>query len=568
MARAILSWNVPPPPNTPDFTPIWGNAVEAYVLVRPASQFNLKDILSPDFIKDFSSAIIPEQTITLKPQPEPLHAVLASYEKQGVELHRAVFPMFSELTQNPVHLSKLQSPLLNLQQLPILGGLNIDWTKVLGAIENTDGNIDFEELNCIGLQPRASVDHLVGILKVKKPLGYSGDLCSTGSQEYIRFYMDFGAGWQDMGLSSVQVYDLNELPKSGLHYAVLLPVNLDQYRNPCQKGPVFAKMRAIMSWNSPPPANTPNYKPTWGNAEETTVLLSPKNSNSTGLPAPAITAVCGQSVAEINQFTGLLTNGGFNKAPFANSLWISGHIGNAPDASSGAIKLKYRLMVSNKETPVIETDYKPITNSFDIRTEQLSGGVWTFPPAISQTPDADGWVAYQEDLTNPVQTFTNLDILGVVHTVGDVNLYRWLRIDVQDALNPATIYKSVVVKVRVDNAAPTATITMDQGPCSDINIGAEITGSYVTADEHYSHVAISVLGNGGGVAHLTPSSASAMGESGTWSFSTAGMTACGYVVQLTSWDRAIIGYVSGTAYAASGGHHYQPLAIGFCLRKL
>jgi len=564
LARAILSWNVPPPPNAPNYTPIWGNAVEAYVLVRPASQFNLKDILSADFIKDFSSAIIPEQIITLKPQPQPLHAILASYEKQGVELHRAVFPMLNELSQSPVQLSKLQSPLLNLQQLPILGGLNIDWTKVLGAIENTDGNIDYEELNCIGLQPRASVDHLVGILKVKKPQGYSGNLCSKGSQEYVRFYMDFGAGWQDMGLSSVQVYDLNELPKSGLHYAVLLPVNLDQYRNPCQKGPIFAKMRAIMSWNSPPPANTPNFKPTWGNAEETTVLLTSKHTNSTGLPAPAITAVCGQSVADINQSTGLLTNGGFSKAPFANSLWKSGHIGNAPDASSGGVnRLKYRLMAS-----VDGVNFNPVTTAFDIRTEQLIGGSWNFPAPFSLTPLADGFVEYQEDLVDPIQTFVNLDILGVLHTAGDDNPYRWLRIDVKDAVNPAIVYSSEVVKVRVDNAAPTATITMDQGPCSDINVGDSITGTYVTADEHFDNVSMAVLGAGGGTVIKTPTAGPSLtGESGTWSVSTTGMTPCGYVVQLTSHDRAIIGYASGTSYVAGAGHYYQPLAIGFCLRK-
>ncbi len=564
LARAILSWNVPPPANTPHYTPVWGNAVDAYVLARPASQLVLKDLMAPALLQELSSAVDIEQTITLKPQLAALPALLTSYEKEGVHLHRALFPMVTELTETPTQLSKLHAlPSQSLIKSPIFGGIHIDWPKVIEAIKNTDGNIDYEELNCIGLQPRASLDHLVGILKVKKPQGYSGNLCSKGSQEYIRFYMDFGAGWQDMGLSSVQVYDMNPLPKNGLHYAVMLPVNLDKYRKPCHSGPVFARMRAILSWNSAPPANSPNYKPTWGNAEETTVLLKPKAGNNTGLPAPVITAVCGQSVAEIDPATGLLTNGGFTKAPFANSLWISGHIGNAPDASSGAAKLKYRLTAS-----VDGTHFNPVTTAFDIRTEQLSGGTWTFPAPISLAPQADGFVAYQEDLIAPIQTFINLDILGVLHTAGSASPYRWLRVEVQDAINPATIYASNVVMVRIDNAAPTASITMDQGPCSDINIGDTITGSYITADEHYSSVSIAVLGSGGGPVTLTPTvGPSLTGESGKWSFATAGMTACGYVVQLTTHDRAIIGYVSGTSYAAGGGHYYQPLAIGFCLRK-
>ena len=122
--------------------------------------------------------------------------------------------------------------------------------------------------------------------------------------------------------------------------------------------------------------------------------------------------------------------------------------------------------------------------------------------------------------------------------------------------------------MRVDNAAPTATITMDQGPCSDINAGDSITGTYVTADAHFDSVSIAVLGAGGGAVIKTPTTGPSLtSESGTWSLSTVGMTPCGYVVQLTSHDRAIIGYVSGTSYAAGGGHYYQPLAIGFCLRK-
>ncbi|MES2502714.1 MAG: hypothetical protein V4545_08920 [Pseudomonadota bacterium] len=570
LARAILSWNVAPPANTPNYVPVWGNAVDAYVLARPAAHLVLKDLMIPALLQELNEVVNLEQTIAIKKENVALSALLRTYEKEGVELHRSVFPLVAELISNPTQLSALHAlPNLSLQKSPLLniGGFKIDWPKIIDVIQNTDGNVDYEELNCIGLQPRASLDHLVGILKVKKPQGYSGNLCSKGSQEYVRFYMDFGSGWQDMGLSSVQVYDMNPLPKTGLHYAVMLPVNLDKYRKPCHSGPVFAKMRAVMSWNSPPPANTPYYKPTWGNAEETTVLLTPKKTNSTGLPAPAITAVCGQSVAEINQSTGLLSNAGFDKAPFANSLWISGHIGNAPDASSGAAKLKYRLMAS-----VDGVNFNPVTNAFDIRTEQLEGGVWNFPAPISLTPPADGFIEYQEDLVaeliDPIQTFVNLDILGVLHTAGDASPYRWLRVDVQDTVNPAIIYASEVVKVRVDNAAPTATITMDQGPCSDINAGDSITGTYVTADAHFDSVSIAVLGAGGGAVTKTPTSGPSLtGESGTWSFSTTGMTPCGYVVQLTSHDRAIIGYVSGTAYAAGGGHYYQPLAIGFCLRK-
>lgn len=319
-------------------------------------------------------------------------------------------------------------------------------------------------------------------------------------------------------------------------------------------------MRAILSWSSPPPANTPDFIPTWGNTENTLVMLTPAKTQEGTKPAPVITAVCGQSVVEISPTTGTLTNAAFNDAPFANSLWISGHIGNAPDASSGVAKLKYRLLVSTDGV-----NYNPVNNAFKVALEQLIGGTWIFPAPVNQVP-VDGYVEYQEDLAVPVQTFVNLDILGVIHTAGDASPYRWLRVEVVDPTNSAITYLSNIIKVRVDNTAPTANITMDQGPCSDINIGDTITGTYTTADDFFSSVSITKLGNPGGLLTKTPSFSNAFGEAGTWALDTNGMTKCGYVMQLTSYDRALIGHVSGTSYFTSVSHSFQPTAIGFCLR--
>ncbi|ADI28948.1 hypothetical protein [Methylotenera versatilis] len=556
LARAILSWNVAPPANTPNYTPVWGNVVNAHVLAQPAQSLVLKDLIDASILKEVSELVDVELKIPTTHLPVNYAALERSYNEAQLAPHRFAYPLVQEIMAHPSKLSALQV-------LPkhLLGEYKFDLSKVIEQIANTDGNIDFEELNCIGLQPKATLDQLVGVLKVKKPQGYSGNLCTPGSREYVRFYLDFGSGWQDMGLTSVQVHDISTLPKDGFNYAVFLPVDLSKHRKPCKQGPVYAKMRAILSWSSPPPANTPDYKPVWGNAENTTIMLTPGVVQQGDKPAPIITAVCGQSVAEINSATGTLTNAAFSDAPFANSLWISGHIGNAPDASSGAAKLKYRLNYSTDG--VI---FKPVANAFQLRLEQSNGGIWTFPPSVNQTPSAGGYVEYQEDLVAPVQTFVNLDILGVLHTVGDANPYRWLQIEVIDSLNPAISYLSDVIKVRVDNVAPTASIAMDQGSCSDIKVGDAVTGSYTTADDFFGGVSLAVLGSPGGVLTKTPSISTSTGETGTWRLETAGMTKCGYVVQLTSSDRALIGYASGTAYSASGGHYYQPTALGFCLR--
>ena len=556
LARAILSWNVAPPANTPNYTPVWGNVVSAHILAQPSQSFILKDLIDISILKDVSELIDVDLTIPTKHLPINYAILEKTYTEAQISPHRFAYPLVQEVMAQPAKLSAMQLLPKNL-----FGDFKFDISKVIEQIASTDGNIDFEELNCIGLQPKASLDQLVGVLKVKKPQGYSGNLCSQGSQEFVRFYLDFGSGWQDMGLTSVQVHDMGVLPKDGLNYAVFLPVDLSKHRKPCKQGPVYAKMRAILSWSSAPPANTPDFKPVWGNTENTTVMLTPGLVQEGTNPAPIITAVCGQSVSKISPITGTLTDAGFIDAPFGNSLWISGHIGNAPDASSGVTKLKYRL---NYSTDGI--NFKPVANSFKISLEQLSGGSWTFPAPVSQTPLADGYVEYQEDLIAPVQTFVNLDILGVLHTAGDASPYRWLQVEVMDSINPAISYLSNVIKVRVDNVAPTASITMDQGPCSDITVGDTITGTYTTADDFFGSVSIAVLGNPGGVLTKTPSISSSSGETGTWSFNTFGMTKCGYVVQLTSSDRALIGYASGTAYYTGGGHSFQPTAIGFCLR--
>lgn len=556
LARAILSWSVAPPANTPNYVPVWGNVVNAHILAQPAPHLVLKDLVDASILKDISELVDVELKIPTVELPVNYAALEKSYSKAELAPHRFAYPLLQEIMAQPAKLSALQ-----LIPKHELSEFKFDLSKVIDKIASTDGNIDFEELNCIGLQPKATLDQLVGVLKLKKPQGYSGNLCTKGSKEYVRFYLDFGSGWQDMGLTSVQVHDIASLPKDGFNYAVFLPVDLSKHRKPCKQGPVYAKMRAILSWSSPPPANTPDYKPVWGNAENTTILLTPGDIQQGGKPAPVITAVCGQSISDIHPVTGTLTNAAFNNAPFGNSLWISGHIGNAPDASSGVTKLKYRL---NYSTDGI--NFIPVANTFKLALEQLSSGTWTFPAPVSQAPLADGYIEYQEDLIAPVQTFVNLDILGVLHTVGDASPYRWLQVEVLDALNPAISYLSNMVKVRVDNVAPTASITMDQGPCSDIKVGDVITGSYAAADDFFGAVSIAVLGNPGGSLSYLPISSTSTGQTGTWRLETAGMTKCGYVVQLTASDRALIGYASGTAYYTGGGHQFQPTAIGFCLR--
>ena len=59
----------------------------------------------------------------------------------------------------------------------------------------------FEQATCVGFNPQTNF--LEATIAVKRPTGYAGDLCHAGSTEYVRFYLDYGNGWEDQGLSGV-----------------------------------------------------------------------------------------------------------------------------------------------------------------------------------------------------------------------------------------------------------------------------------------------------------------------------------------------------------------------------
>ena len=96
-------------------------------------------------------------------------------------------------------------------------------------VEVISGNTSFEEVTCIGyFQP---LNLLQATVAVKLPTGYYGPLCQQGSEEYIRFYVNYGdaAGWQDLGLSAFNVHDIPNADdclkdsEKPLYYAVTRP---------------------------------------------------------------------------------------------------------------------------------------------------------------------------------------------------------------------------------------------------------------------------------------------------------------------------------------------------------
>ncbi len=137
----------------------------------------------------------------------------------------------------------------------------------LKAVEPMSGNTTYEELVCLGLQP--DQDRLEAVFTVKKSYGYSSDACGEGSVEYVRFFVERGGVWEDLGVDTVSVYDM---PGSEHPLCYTASVPFDEPEKYCAFENLM-KVRAILSWNQEPPAGNPTWTPPWGNALDATVQI-------------------------------------------------------------------------------------------------------------------------------------------------------------------------------------------------------------------------------------------------------------------------------------------------------
>src|SRR5262245_43436332 len=65
----------------------------------------------------------------------------------------------------------------------------------LKAVQVIAGNTSYEQVTCVGYNLNLSL--LEATVQIKRPGGYGGSLCFKGSTEFVRFYVDYGSGWQD-----------------------------------------------------------------------------------------------------------------------------------------------------------------------------------------------------------------------------------------------------------------------------------------------------------------------------------------------------------------------------------
>lgn len=593
-ALAILSWDYPPPPDQPAFNPVYGNRLETNIQIGAFHFLHLKEFLEIVKIKEippFVDTLDLDQKLLAKPPVGPGPVELAPvYLKSGVQPHRLLFNEIALALTKPAAAETLSAPAI----VSVLDGAKIKLADVIEAFLTTDGDTSYEELHCLGMS-QGAINWLTATFKVKKTCGYLGGLCTSGSKEYIAFWVDWedGAGWSYVGTGEVIVHDLDHLPAGGVSYSVSIPINTLAHQQPCNLGPRTARVRAILSWETPPPPGNPNLVPRWGNREETRILLP---------PGPAIVpedhkmytdSVGNMAVCDIDQATGLATGPGqiaafsANQSPFGGSIRITGFIVNPPNAMANpAQTLKYRVSVRKlNDLGVPVTGWQPLTNAFDIVITEQNGVGLPVQYHHLQEIDSTGFYTYWEQAYVNQWRQVALDKLASWETRGLAAGLWEITVEVKlpggAILPPGTIScasggtRSNVI-VCLDNAAPSAHVAItgylpagaSGTPIPASNCGTfmkkeKIVGTYSTYDAHLHWRTKSLHVEPTGPAHgaapvITILSTGAAGENGTWELDTSGMDPCGYIMYLWTEDRTIVD--SGTI-GWENGH-----SCGFCVR--
>lgn len=562
MVRAILSWNSAPPAATPGFVPVWGNVVDAQIQIEGFEFIILATLLEEAKIKlpeEIAQAVNLGQQVKAAPakalSPVDLHKL---YAKAQVPQHRYLANLLSSATSAPTVTSAKK--IAEKVEVKFGGISDVDLIGVIGNYLNTNGDTTYEQLDCIGLDPGLS--QLAGVLQIKQGAGYSGGPCTTGSTEYVAFWVDWGSGLEYAGTTSVNVHDFSPIPPGGLHYNVFLPVDLLSHAKPCSSGPQTARVHAVLSWNTPPSTTNPFAPVVWGNSLDGLILIPPGQQIGNGQQVPVLNAV-GDVASEFINSSGIITSATtvttgayYADAPFGGRITLAGQISNPTPG------LKYRIM----KAPHGTSSFTPVVNEPAGLTLNLSifnGVSWTLTP-ITIHADADGYYLYEDYSPNhSVQDH----LMGLWYsTAADTGFAYDLRVDLKNS--PGPDIESSVVTVMINNAAPGAVLTPSFGECGKLAPGGTISGTFSATATDFGSFSFTILPPGpannvfpvpesGSSTHLGGAIADP-GVSEGFSLNTTGMEPCGYSLTLNVWDR--------TNVNSGQGNNYNNASAGFCLQ--
>ena len=552
--RAILSWNSIPSLD-PNQTVGFGNKLDGRIQIKPRRWF-LRDLLDISKIKiapELSEMLQLNQVLTMEKQVFSYENLLKVNMAAKVPAHRTLHSLMSEAAGfSSVKMAKNAA----FEKID-LSKFGLNWTDIFKGYDK-EFNTSFEELTCVGLN--AANDTLGAVVHIKKRNGYSGSLCQKGSIEYVAFWGDFDNNgvFEYLGTSEVEVHDIGQIPDEGLNYNVQLPLNLEPYLQKCSS-PRIAKIRAVLSWQTPPSTTDANASVYWGNRREVRVLLRAKGSQTSDLHF---------HYHDIGGVQEDLIQGGLayqspmneanNNRPFGGTVHIGGRFGSAGvhyKVEYSANGITWQPAKTGVQSFAV---FNPVTNVYQIQSQN----------------SIDGWYTSVENLASSTPVDEQNATLVDWNTVGLQGNYQ---IRVLYTLDPShssfiiTAPKDVMINnIRYDansafhnymagglslSSVHSVDMIFDNGGgCISQPKGTNFTGSFKATHTYFSQVQLLVLpANSNAVLSsgvvVTPpndtlvraidaSHSSGFGSE-TWELSTGALAKCGYVLVLNAFERTI-----------------------------
>lgn len=615
--RAILSWDLEPTAGDPDFTPIWGNVLNARVQVAKRFIFEipLKELIAEKLLTVESVALADLKLDQPLPAQEPKELTFSElktlYAREKVPAHRFGFKEATKIKSGSLGKALTQAkalakpPKLEAKESPkITAGLfaGVELADILAQIDLLDGDTTFEQLTCAGYNPQTRT--LEGVIQVKQSSGFSGGLCTGGSTEYVSFFAFVGGAWQSLGTARVQVYDLTGVaPANPINYAVFRISNVAEMLCHELTG---VPLRAILSWQVEPTG--PDFIPTWGNVVNTHIQPQILFGDP-GFDQMRLMRIGRVSIIGISNATGLANPTGVagdcvgNDSPFGGSPTVTGDFIPRIDVFNpvngnvlpGARPIIYQAWI----IPSVGTPFQ-LTNSFGIQVYPPLGPVGGVFKTQSATPalapviggaPGDVYYTYMESDLQAVEPRTLAVFNAGSLPEGDYTIeIRGFKFFAGSYVAIAPQSKMIHVYNGFPHNELTAggTIISVQRPqvaisllppatdCGDVVVGDTISGNYSVTDLFFGSVTIRMLPiTVGGIPQpinpvvlsnatvpggnsVSYDGTNTNGTSGTFTLSTAGLTPCGYTILLQASDRALV------SDSCSG--HYNELGVGFCLR--
>lgn len=575
LVRAILSWDMMPPAGGANvsWSPIWGNSLDCHIQIKPRKKniSDLIDAISVQLPSNIQLKIPPEyESVIVHPLPIPdppplaLPDLVSLYKGKlsketevssaagAVKAHRfGLQDIHPILTPNPLDQKNL------FEKIEEWKSLGLDLQQAITALSNTKANVSYEEIECIGLD--YGLESLVATFRVKLPIGYSGDLCKSGSSEYIAFWADWEneCKWTYLGTASVNVHDLGKsLPKNGLCYSAILPVDFTHIRRGCEN-PKIGRIRAVLSWDLPPSTVDPDELKYWGNQLDAHIQIRPGPEIPVGgTPQPHIIVLGGIPVNMIDSISGMTT---------ADAVFSAGGGYDPADPHHRPCPFGRKVDVKGF------TLYPGYWYRVQVRNITLSSG-WS---DVKKTFTAWGWNGTDVIPTSQVAVngffqylplLLNIEnILAVWDTLGD-DLWE-IRLQIATAPNEASLLPGFDLhRIQLDNTGPEVDIQITtpatSGGCK-YTVGTELAGWFVARDANIGSFSLYVTPSGNTVVPSSvtppyPSSGTPLYPPGQgWTLPTSGMDPCGYNIWVSAIDRSILN--------SRPDRHRSYKPVGFCL---